>query len=322
MQRVLVTGAAGQIGSELTLFLRDRLGGANVVACGHRKQPAAEVLETGPFHYVDCTRPKDIGELVARYRVDTIFHLAAILSATAEKDPRNAWRVNVEGLRNVLETARAKRCAVFTPSSIAAFGPSTPKVLTPQDTIQRPNTIYGITKVTGELLCDYYFARFGVDARGVRYPGLISHRTPPGGGTTDYAVAIYFEAVQRRRYCCYLSGDTALAMMYMPDALRAAAELMETDPIRLQHRNAFNLAAVSVTPESIAAAIRRHIPDFTLDFAVDPQRQAIADSWPESVDDSAAQAEWGWRPQFDLETLTRDMIESISRMPRSGKDKQ
>lgn len=320
MRRVLVTGAAGQIGSELTLFLRDALGEANVVACGHRKKPSPAVFESGPFHFIDCTRAAAVAELMARYHVDTIFHLAAILSAKAENDPIHAWRVNIEGLRNVLEAARSGGCAVFTPSSIAAFGPTTPRRNTPQDTIQRPNTIYGITKVAGELLCDYYFHRYGVDTRGLRYPGIISYKTPPGGGTTDYAVAIYFEAVRHRRYCSYLRQDTALAMMYMPDALRAAVELMEADPQRLRHRNAYNVTAMTLTPRSIAAAIRRRIAGFVLDVAVDPRRQAIADSWPDSLDDSAARRDWGWRPQFDLETMTGDMLANLSITDPNQKD--
>ena len=248
-----------------------------------------------------------------RYRIDTIYHLAAVLSASAEKDPQRAWQVNMGGLYNVLEVAREHQCAVFTPSSIATFGPGTPLDKTPQVTIQRPSTLYGVTKVSGELLCDYYFKRYGVDTRGVRYPGLVSYKTPPGGGTTDYAVEIYVEAVRRGRYTCYLRADTRLDMMYMPDALRAAVEIMAADPRRLKHRNAFNITAMTVSPESIAAVIRRFIPEFCLDVDVDPLRQGIADSWPNSLDDRAAREEWGWAPRYDLAAMTHDMLVNISK---------
>jgi nucleoside-diphosphate-sugar epimerase len=314
MKKVLVTGATGQIGSELTVYLRKLLGGENVIAAGHNREPGTEIRESGPFKRIDCTNIDTMAALVKKYKIDTIFHLAAILSATAEKNPQIAWHVNVNGLYNVLEIARECHCSVFTPSSIATFGPATPMDQTPQDTVQRPTTIYGITKVTGELLCNYYHIRFGVDTRGLRYPGLISYKTPPGGGTTDYAVEIFFEAVKHAKYTCYLRAGTCLDMMYMPDALRAAVELMEVDDSKLKHRNAFNITAMTLTPETLASAIQTHIPEFEIDYDVDPLRQAIADSWPNSMDDHAAREEWGWKPQYSLETMTTDMIRNISQL--------
>ena len=314
MKKVLVTGATGQIGSELTLYLRKLLGGENVIAAGHNREPGTEIRESGPFNRIDCTNIDTMAALVKKYKIDTIFHLAAILSATAEKNPQLAWHVNVNGLYNVLEIARECRCGVFTPSSIATFGPATPMDQTPQDTVQRPTTIYGITKVTGELMCNYYHTRFGVDTRGLRYPGLISYKTPPGGGTTDYAVEIYFEAVKHAKYTCYLRAGTCLDMMYMPDALRAAVELMAADDSKLKHRNAFNITAMTLAPETLASAIQTHIPEFEIDYDVDPLRQAIAESWPNSMDDHAARAQWGWKPQYTLETMTTDMIQNISQL--------
>jgi nucleoside-diphosphate-sugar epimerase len=272
------------------------------------RTPSAALMDGGPFQILDATDPRAIGGATVRHRADTIYHLAAILSAVGERDPRLAYHVNMDGVHSVLEVAREQQCAVFVPSSIAAFGPSTPPDPTPQDTIQRPTSIYGITKVAGELLCDYYNLRFGVDTRGVRYPGLISYGAPPGGGTTDYAVEIFHKALEEGRYSCFLKPGTQLDMMYMPDAIRAAVELMEADPARLQHRNAFNVTAMQLTPEKLADAIRRHIPGFELTFDVDPVKQAIADSWPRRIDDSAAQREWGWRPEYDLERMTQDML--------------
>ncbi len=313
MKKILVTGSVGQIGSELTLVLRERYGGDSVVAGGRKTKPSAELRDSGPFEIVDCTDVEGIDAVVKKYEIDTIYHLAALLSAVGEAKPQLAWEVGVNGLFNVLEVARENKCAVFTPSSIGAFGLSTPQDGTPQDTIQRPNTMYGVTKVAGELLCDYYFKRFGVDTRGVRYPGIISNVTLPGGGTTDYAVEIYYEAIKHKKYTCFIKEGTKMDMMYMPDALKAAVDLMEADAGKLKHRNAFNVTAMSFAPEEIAAEIKKHIPEFTMDYDVDPVRQAIAESWPNYMDDSVARAEWGWRPKYDLEGMTKDMIEVLSK---------
>lgn len=313
MKNILVTGAVGQIGSELTMSLREKYGNDNVVASGRKTKPSEKLLNSGPFEIVDCTDAEALANVVKKYNIDTIYHLAAILSAVAEANPVLAWNVNINGLYNVLEVSREFNCAVFTPSSIGAFGPTTPLDNTPQDTIQRPNTMYGVTKVSGELLCDYYFKRFGVDTRGVRYPGIISNETLPGGGTTDYAVEIYYEAIKHKKYTCNLPAGTFLDMMYMPDAIKAGIDLMEADPAKLKHRNAFNVTAMSFDPEIIAAAIKKHIPEFTMDYDVDPVKKAIAETWPNSMNDSAAREEWGWEPEYDLEAMTKDMIEVLSK---------
>ena len=312
MKRIVVTGAVGQIGSELTLELRERYGSENVLATDIQT-PKDKLLDSGPFEKMDCTDRDAIVETMKKFRPDTIYHLAALLSAVAEANPQKAWDVNINGLYHILEAAREYQCAVFTPSSIGAFGPTTPCDHTPQDTIQRPNTMYGVTKVSGELLCDYYFKRFGVDTRGVRYPGIISYETLPGGGTTDYAVEIYYEAIQKKSYTCFLEKGTKLDMMYMPDALKAAVDIMEADPARLLHRNAFNVTAMGFAPEDLEAEIKKIIPEFTMRYNVDPVRQAIADSWPDSLDDSAAQEEWGWKPDYDLTMMTEDMIRALSK---------
>ncbi|OPX26453.1 MAG: UDP-glucose 4-epimerase [Candidatus Cloacimonas sp. 4484_140] len=313
MKNILVIGAVGQIGSELTMELRKRYGNENVVAGFHRTKPGETLKNSGPCEMVDCTNIEQVNDVVEKYNIDTIYHLAAILSAVAEAKPNIAWKVNIDGLYNVLEVAREHGCAVFTPSSIGAFGESTPLDNTPQDTIQRPSTMYGVTKVAGELLCDYYYKRFGVDTRGVRYPGIISNETLPGGGTTDYAVDIYYEAIKNKKYTCNLGKGTYLDMMYMPDAIKAAIDLMEADPAKLKHRNAFNVTAMSFDPEKLAASIKKVIPEFELEYDVDPVRQAIANSWPNSMDDSAAREEWGWNPEYDLEAMTKDMLEVLSK---------
>lgn len=312
MERILVTGSVGQIGSELTLALRERYGNDNVVAGGRKTQPSQELRDSGPFEIVDCTDAEAVNHIVVKYRIDTIYHLAALLSAVAENNPQLAWNVNVNALVNVLEVAREHNCAVFTPSSIGAFGPTTPADNTPQNTIQRPTSMYGVTKVSGELLCDYYYEKFGVDTRGLRYPGIISYVTLPGGGTTDYAVQIFYDAIKHRRYTCFLKRGTKLDMMYMPDAIKGAIAIMEADAKELKHRNAFNVSAMSFAPEDIAAEVTKLIPEFTMDYEVDALRQGIADSWPNSMDDSAAREEWGWQPDYDLPRMCRDMIEKLT----------
>jgi nucleoside-diphosphate-sugar epimerase len=305
MKRILVTGASGQVGSDLVLALRERYGKDNVLATDIRKSTGEQ---DGPFEVLDCTHHEAVDRAVRGFEADTIYHLAAILSAVGEGDPHLAYTVNLGGLENTLEVARTTGCAIFIPSSIAAFGPSTPPDPTPQITIQRPTTIYGVTKVAGELLADYYYIRFGVDARGVRYPGLISWVTEPGGGTTDYAVEIFYEAIRKGHYTCFLAPDAQLDMMYMPDAIKASIDIMNADPSRLKNRNAFNIAAMQFTPEQLAAAIRKHIPDFTIDYDVDPLRQAIAESWPKRLDDTAARDEWDWQPDYDLDAMVEDML--------------
>ncbi|MDQ3565105.1 MAG: L-threonine 3-dehydrogenase [Pseudomonadota bacterium] len=316
-RRILVTGALGQIGSELVPALRARAGPARVVASDIRMPRPDSPVGQGLFEHVDCTELRQIQDLVRRHDIGTIYHLAGVLSAVGEDWPHVAWDVNMGGLYRILEVARQNRCVLFFPSSIGVFGPTTPRERTPQDTLQRPQTIYGITKVTGELLCDYYARRFGVDTRGLRLPGIISYVAPPGGGTTDYAVEIFHDAIRYRRYTCFLRADTRLDMMYMPDTLRAIIALMEADPARLLHRNAFNITAMSITPAELAQAIRRHVPEFVIDYRIDPVRQAIADSWPRSLDDSAARAQWGWAPAYDLEAMTADMLERLSERLRN-----
>lgn len=317
MKTILITGGLGQIGTELSTYLRQAYGTNNVIVTDVVKKDSP-VVEAGPFEQLDVTDGKRLAELVDRYHVDTVLHLAALLSAVAEAHPQAAYRINLDGLFQVLEVAREKQLAVFTPSSIGAFGESTPKV-TPQDTIQRPSTMYGVTKVAGELLCDYYFHRFGVDTRGVRFPGLISYEALPGGGTTDYAVEIYYAAIKSGKYACPIAKGTFMDMMYIPDALRAVQELMEADPTKLTHRNAFNIAAMSFAPEEIAAAIQEELPSFTMSYQVNPTLQAIADSWPDKLEDTAAREEWGWKAQYDLKTMTKDMLKNLQ--PRLAETK-
>jgi len=318
MTKILVTGACGQIGSELTLALRRRYGNDNVVAAGHKTQPSKALRESGPFEFIDVTRRETIEEVVDKYNVDTIYHLAAILSAVGEQKPQLAWNVNMNGLYNVLEVARERGMVrVFCPSSIAAFGPETPRDNTPQETVLRPRTMYGVTKVAGELLGNYYFSRFGLDVRGVRYPGIISSETLPGGGTTDYAVEIFYEAIKHKRYTCFVREDTVLPMMYMPDCIKAAIDLMEADLSRLKHHADFNLAAMSFSAGELAAEIKKHIPEFTCEYEPD-FRQEIADSWPRSIDDSAAREEWGWEPDYDLAAMTADMLDKLGKRYAEG----
>jgi nucleoside-diphosphate-sugar epimerase len=307
MKRILVTGAAGQIGTELVPALLTRYDGSELVATDI-KELAGPLPDGVRYEPLDCTDAAACRRAIAEHRIDTVYHLAAMLSATAEGAPQRAWDVNMNGLYNILEASREHGCALFTPSSIAAFGATTPADPAPQDTIQRPGTMYGVTKVAGELLCDYYHARFGVDARGLRYPGLISYVAPPGGGTTDYAVEIFHSALSHGRYTSYLERDTQLDMMYMPDALRAAMDLMDAPASALRHRNAFNVTAMQLTPERLADEIRAHIPGFTMDYEVDPVRQRIANSWPRRIDDEAARAEWGWRAEYGLSEMVEDML--------------
>ena len=314
MKNILVIGSTGQIGSELTMLLRREVPGSTVVA-GYipGAEPKGVLLESGPAEIADVRNAAQLAAIVDKYHIDTIYNLAALLSAVAERKPLMAWDIQMNGLINILEVAREKGCAVFTPSSIGSFGPSTPKTGTPQDTIQRPTSMYGVTKVATELLSDYYFHKYGLDTRSVRFPGLISYTTLPGGGTTDYAVEIYYSAVKGEEFVCPIAAGTYMDMMYMPDALRAAIEIMEVDPARLQHRNSFNIASMSFDPEILAAAIRREIPDFKMRYEVDPVREAIAQSWPDRMDDSCARAEWGWAPRYDLETMTKDMIVNLKK---------
>jgi nucleoside-diphosphate-sugar epimerase len=314
----MVTGTAGQIGSELTPALRERYGGDNVLAVAHITEPTEDVLATGPIEYADVTDKDSIGALISRYRIDTIHHLAAILSARGEQNPDSAWEVNINGLKNILDLAREHELAqIIVPSSIAVFGSQTPQDGTPQETVLRPNTIYGITKVAGELLCDYYHDKFGVDVRGMRFPGLISYKTPPGGGTTDYAVAIFYEAVKYNRYTCFVKERTVLPMMYMPDAIRCFIDLQEADGSRLKYRNAYNVTGFSFKVTDLADAIRRHIPDFRIDYRPD-FRQKIADSWPNTIDDSAARRDWEWKPKYTLQSMTEEMIEQLRRRHERG----
>lgn len=309
MKKILVTGSTGQIGSELIVRLRDIYGRDNVI--GSARKGLEADFAAGPFEHLDVQNAQAIADLAAKYNVDTIIHMAAMLSATGERNPQVLWAVNMGGLYNALEVARERDLKLFCPSSIAAFGPGTPVDHTPQDTIQRPSTIYGVSKVAGELLLDYYYKRFKTDTRGVRYPGIISYKTLPGGGTTDYAVHIYFEAIKHGKYTSYIDKGTFMDMMYMPDAVECVIDLMEADPTKLIHRNAFNVSAMSVDPEMIATSIRKHIPEFELTYDVDPVRQAIAESWPNSLDISAAQAEWGFKARYDLDRMTEDMIRGI-----------
>ena len=322
MKNILVVGSTGQIGSELTMKLRREIPQSTVVA-GYipGAEPKGALLESGPSAIADVRDAAGLAEIVTKYKIDTIYNLAALLSAVAERKPLLAWDIQMNGLLNILEIAREKGVAVFTPSSIGSFGPETPHVGTPQDTIQRPRSMYGVTqrprsmygvtKVATELLSDYYFHKYGVDTRSVRFPGLISYTTLPGGGTTDYAVEVYYSAVKGEEFTCPIAPGTYMDMMYMPDALHAAMMLMEADPSRLKHRNSFNIASMSFEPEQIFAKIREYIPSLQVRYEVDPVRQAIATSWPDSMDDSCARAEWDWKPTYDMDSMTVDMIKNL-----------
>ena len=313
MKKILVTGSAGQFGSELTLALRKKYVGDNVIAGINKTQPLDKIKRTGPVEVINVTSQEQINDIIKKYDIDTIYHLAAILSVVGEKNPQLAWDVNINGLYNILEAAKKSELVrVMIPSSIAVFGPETPRANTPQDTILRPKTMYGVTKVTGELLGDYYYFRFGLDVRGLRYPGIISSETLPGGGTTDYAIEIFYAAIKHKRYTCFVREDTVLPMMYMPDTLKALMDLVEADINKLKHHCDFNVAAMSFSAGELAESIKDHIPEFECTYEPD-FRQKIADSWPISINDSAARDEWGWEAMYDLKAMTKDMIEKLSK---------
>lgn len=312
MKKILITGSLGQIGSELTKKMRDVYGPQNVIATDIREPEDASFKEAGVFEILDVLDEKRLGELIEQYEVDTIIHLAALLSAVAEEKPLLAWQLNMGGLINTLEAARKYNLRYFTPSSIGAFGPETPKDQTPQQTLQRPATMYGVTKVSGELLAEYYHQKFGVDTRSMRFPGLISHETLPGGGTTDYAVEIYYEALTSKTYDSFIDKGTYMDMMYMPDAIDAIIQLMEADGSNLQNRNAYNVSAMSIAPEDIEKSIQKIIPEFVISYTPDPVRQGIADSWPNAICTTAARKEWGFHPHYDLDSMTKDMLEKLT----------
>jgi len=319
MKKILITGAVGQIGSELTMELRKKYGNDNVIACGRKTKPSETLLNSGPFEFIDITNRETIEKVVKEYDIDTIYNMAAILSAIGEEKPLLCWNVNINGFYNIIEIAHEyEMTRVFVPSSIAVFGPETPRVNTPQETVLKPKTMYGVTKVAGELLGDYYFKRFGIDVRGIRYPGIISSETLPGGGTTDYAVEIFYEAIKNKKYTCFLKKDTTLPMMYMPDCIKATMDLMEADLSKLKHHCDFNLASMSFSAGELVEEIKKHIPDFTCDYKPD-FRQAIADSWPQSIDDSAARKEWDWDPSYNISSMTKDMLEKLTVRYKDGK---
>jgi nucleoside-diphosphate-sugar epimerase len=317
--RILVTGAIGQIGSELTPALRRKYGNANVVAAGHRTQPSPTLRDSGPFEHLDVTRRDTLSAIVDKYDINVIYHLAAILSAVGEKQPELAWDVNTNGLRNVLEVARERKMErLFWPSTMAVFGPDVPRENTPQDAVLRPRTLYGITKVAGELLCQYYFRRHGLDVRGARFPCVISSEKMPGGGSADYVVEIFYEALKHKHYCCPLREDSVLPVLNMPDLVQGTIELMEADSSQLKHRVDFNLAATSFSPADLAAEIRKRIPQFTCEYKPD-WRQQIVDTWPRSLDTSAARQEWGWQAHYGLSEMVADMLEKLGTRHKEGR---
>ena len=318
MKKILVTGSVGQIGSELTMALREKYGNDNVVACGRKTKPSEKLLNSGPFEFMDICDKESVEKVVKKYDIDTIYNMAAILSAVGEEKPWLCWNVNINGMYNILEIANEyDMTRVFVPSSIAAFGPETPRKNTPNDTILKPKTMYGVTKVAGELLGDYYFKRFGVDTRGLRYPGIISSETPPGGGTTDYAVEIYYEAIKNKKYTCFVKKETKLPMMYMPDCIKGTIDLMEADISKLEHHCDFNMASMSFSAGELADEIKKHIPEFVVEYKPD-FRQEIADSWPQSIDDDISRKEWGWKPSFNLSSMTKDMLEKLGKRHKEG----
>ena len=319
MKKLLVTGAVGQIGSELTLALREKFGNDNVVASGRKTKPSQELLDSGPFEFIDITNRESVENVVKKYDVDTIYNMAAILSAIGEEKPLLCWNVNINGLYNIIEIAHEyDMTRVFVPSSIAVFGPETPRKNTPQETVLKPKTMYGVTKVAGELLGDYYFKKFEIDVRGLRYPGIISSETLPGGGTTDYAVNIFYEAIKNKKYTCFVKKDTILPMMYMPDCIKATIDLMDADISKLKHHCDFNISSMSFSAGELADEIKKHIPEFKCDYKPD-FRQAIADSWPQSIDDKAAREEWGWNPSYDIQSMTKDMLDKLGKKHKEGK---
>lgn len=310
IKKILVTGAVGQIGSELTMALREKYGAENVIATGRKTEPSKELKESGPFHFIDVNNIDSVEEMITKYDIDTVVHMAAILSAVGEKNPNLAWDVNMNGTLNILNLGvKHEMARVVIPSSIAVWGPGTPAIA-PQDTALHPTTMYGVTKVCGEILADYYVQKYNLDSRGLRYPGIISSETLPGGGTTDYAVAIYYEAIKNKHYTCFVREDTRLPMMYMPDCLKATIDLMEAPFDKLKRHNDYNVGSMSFTVKDLADSIKKVIPDFTVDYAPD-FRQDIADSWPDGVDDTPAREEWGWNPSFDLDSMTKDMLEKL-----------
>ena len=318
MKNILVTGAAGQIGTELVMALREKFGNEHVIATGRKTKPTEQVLNSGPFEFVNINDKDSFEKLIKQYDIDTVYNMAAILSAVGEDKPHLCWNVNINGLLNILDLAiDYNMTRVFVPSSIAAFGPETPVDNTPQETILRPTTMYGVTKVAGELLGNYYFKKFGLDIRGIRYPGIISNETLPGGGTTDYSVEIFYEAIKNKKYTCFVKKDTVLPMMYMPDCIKATLDLMDADIKSLKHHCDFNTTAMSFSAEELADEIKKHIPEFTCSYKPD-FRQKIADSWPSTIDDSAAREEWNWKPLYDLAKMTEDMIQVLGKKYEEG----